>query len=83
MPSKILTQVIHIPPKLKSNENNTSYCPDTKHSWPSPQFHKEKRKKIGKNTNIEIQQNPGLVSFVYKVSLNIKFDGSSWNAKNA
>ena len=46
-------------------------------------------KKIGKNTNIEIQQNPGLyIMCAHKVSLNIKFEGSSWkidfrNAKNA
>ena len=34
-----------------------------------------KAKKFGKNRNIEIQQNPGLISCV---SLNIKFEGSSW-----
>ena len=49
---------------LKSKENNWSYRLDTKHSWPSTQVHYEKRKNLGKNTNIEIQQNTGLISYV-------------------
>ena len=45
-----------------------------------------KRKKFRKNTNIEIQQT--YIMCPHKVSINIKFEGSSWkidskNAKNA
>ena len=47
---------------LESNQNKSSYRPDTKHSWANTQVHLEKRKKFGKNTYIQIQQNPGLIS---------------------
>ena len=62
--------------KMKSNENNSSYCPDTKHSWPSTQV-KKRVKNLGKY-KYWISAKPGTYTKCpYKVSLNIKFVGSS------